>query len=47
MAVHIDDGSVLKFDSALKAKELGFDNTNISDSIKTGIPYKKYRWKHQ
>lgn len=47
MAIHINDGSILKFDSALKAKKLGFDNTNIGKSIKSGIPYKKYRWAYQ
>lgn len=47
MGISIADSSIIKFDSAKLAKEQGFDNTNIGKSIKTGIPYKGYRWVFQ
>lgn len=43
-AIHIETGEILKFESALKAKEAGFQNSNIGVAIKKGKPYKKYIW---
>lgn len=43
-AVHCDTGEVLIFDSALKAKAWGFQNTNIGQAIKYNKPYRNYMW---
>lgn len=42
--VHIVTGETIFFDSAMKAKESGFNNTEIGQSIKNKKPYKKYNW---
>ena len=38
-------GEVLKFDSALKAKEAGYQNSNVGQAIKLNKLYKGYYWK--
>jgi len=40
-----ETGEVLKFDSALNAKEKGFQNSNIGQAIKYKTLYKGYYWK--
>lgn len=45
IATHIDTNEVLKFKSAIAAKEAGFQNTNIGQAIKFNKPYKNYKWK--
>lgn len=40
-----ETGERLKFDSALKAKEKGFQNSNIGQAIKYKTLYKGYYWK--
>ena len=44
-ATNLETGEVLTFESALKAKEHGFQNSNIGQSIKYNKPYKGYTWK--
>lgn len=41
---HVDTGEIITFPSALKAKETGFQNSNIGQAIKYNKPYKDYRW---
>lgn len=41
----VNTGSVVEFESALKAKEKGFNNSYISSSIRSKKPYKGYYWK--
>lgn len=43
-AVHIETGETIVFESALKAKEQGFQNSNIGQAIKYNKPYKNYIW---
>jgi hypothetical protein len=42
--VHIETGEIITFESALKAKEAGFQNSNLGQAIKYNKPYKSYRW---
>lgn len=42
--VHYLTGEVIYFDSAISAKNCGFNNTNLGVAIKTGKVYKGYKW---
>jgi hypothetical protein len=44
-ATNIETGEIITFESALKAKESGFQNSNIGQSIKFNKPYKGFTWK--
>lgn len=44
VGIHVETGVKIEFASALKAKEAGFQNTNIGQAIKLGKPYKSYKW---
>lgn len=41
----VTTGETIEFDSALKAKESGFQNTNIGQAIKLNKAYRGYTWK--
>lgn len=41
----VTTGKVITFESALKAKEAGFNNSNLGVAIKKQKPYKGYIWK--
>lgn len=45
IAIHIETGVELNFDSAKDAKQFGFDNTNVGVAIKNNKPYKKHMWR--
>lgn len=45
IGTHTETGEIVKFPSALKAKEAGFQNSNIGQAIKFNKPYKNYIWK--
>lgn len=45
IATHVETGNVLEFPSALKAKDAGFQNSNIGQAIKFNKPYRNYNWK--
>lgn len=45
IAIHIETGDVIRFESGSKAREAGF--TRVSQSISTGEPHKKYLWKFE
>lgn len=45
IAISTTTSEVLEFPSALKAKESGFHNKLIHDSIMSNKPYKNYYWK--
>lgn len=44
-ANHIINNTTLQFSSALEAKKVGFQNSNIGQAIKYNKPYKGYMWK--
>lgn len=41
---HTITGEIITFPSALKAKEAGFQNSNLGQAIKFNKPYKGYTW---
>jgi len=41
----VTTGKEIRFESALKAKEAGFNNTNLGVAISKGKAYKGYTWK--
>lgn len=45
VGTNIETGEQIEFESALKAKDYGFDNANIGRAIKNGKPYKQHTWK--
>ncbi len=45
-AVHTETKEILIFQSALEAKNKGFNNSNISKALKSGKPYRNYIWSY-
>lgn len=48
LQLNMSTGAVIKeYESALSAKDSGFNNTNIGQAIKHNKPYKGYYWKYK